>query len=63
MRLLITDPFHPVVQTTIAALKSEYGDGCHVIGISPITEIPPPPLLDGLELLKRTEVAGYSNGA
>jgi carbamoyl-phosphate synthase large subunit len=59
MRLLITDPFHPVVQTTIAALKSEYGDGCHVIGISPITEIPPPPLLDGLELCPRPDAPSF----
>lgn len=51
MRLLITDPLHPVVQSTIARLKDralEDGDTWTVLGLTTRAEAAHPPALDGL---------------
>lgn len=48
MRLLITDPLHPVVECTVWPLKARYRDGLAVFGVSAVAGAVPPPSLDGL---------------
>lgn len=51
MRLLITDPFHPVVPATVSALKERAragGDAWTVIGLAPRGSGADPAALDGL---------------
>ena len=51
MRVLITDPFHPVVPATVAGLKEQAraaGEEWTVLGLTSRTEGARPPALDGL---------------
>jgi hypothetical protein len=43
LRLLITDPFHPVTAATIANLRRTCG-GCTIVGVDPHAtgQLPPP---------------------
>jgi hypothetical protein len=48
LRLLITDPLHPVVECTIGPLKARHPYGLAVFGVSTVSGAVPPPSVDGV---------------
>jgi carbamoyl-phosphate synthase large subunit len=48
LRLLITDPLHPVVECTVGPLKARYPHGLAVFGVSTVSGAVPPPSVDGV---------------
>jgi predicted ATP-grasp superfamily ATP-dependent carboligase len=48
VRLLITDPLHPVVECTVGPLKARYPGGLTVFGVSSVGGAVPPPSLESV---------------
>ena len=59
LRLVVTDPLHPVVEATITGLKRRYRH-CAVIGVQHGATVPPPPALAKLVACPPPTAAGYA---